>query len=180
MPTPFSHIWAAIALSPFFSKKRGVLQLLLLGMFCTIVPDADVIAFDFGIPYGHLFGHRGFTHSIFFSVLLSVIILMLFYRKQFAITKQWLPLFIYFFLCTFSHTFFDAMTNGGKGVAMFAPFYNERIFLPWRPIQVAPLSWDGLMSDWGRRVLISEFKVIWIPCILFLLVVLGLKKIDSK
>lgn len=58
------------------------------------------------------------------------------------------------------------MTNGGKGVAMFAPFYNERIFLPFRPIKVAPLSWEGLMTDRGWRVLVSEFKVIWIPCIL--------------
>lgn len=180
MPTPFSHIWAALAISPFFTKKSGILKLLFLGMFCTVIPDADVISFDFGIPYDHLFGHRGFTHSITFSVLLSFLILLIFYRSQFSQFKQWLPFFIYFFLCTFSHAFFDAMTNGGKGVALFAPFYNERIFLPWRPIQVAPLSWDGLMSDWGRRVLISEFKVIWVPCILFLLVVLCLKKLGNK
>jgi len=149
---------------------------LLLGALCTIIPDADVIAFDFGIPYGHLFGHRGFTHSISFSVLFSLLILFLFYRNSFADRKLWLPLFIYFFLCTVSHALFDAMTNGGKGVALFAPFYNERVFLPWRPIRVAPLSLDGLMSDWGRKVLISEFKVVWIPCILFWFAVLGLKR----
>ncbi len=177
MPTPFAHIWAAVAISPFFSDKRNLVKLLLLGALCTIVPDADVIAFDFGIPYGHLFGHRGFTHSISFSVLFSLLIIGLFYRDSFANRKIWLPLFIYFFLCTLSHALFDAMTNGGKGVALFAPFYNERIFLPWRPIKVAPLSIDGLMSDWGRKVLISEFKVVWIPCILFWLTVLGLKRV---
>lgn len=66
MPTPFAHVWAAVALSPLFKNKSGYFKMLLLGMFCTVVPDADVIAFDFGIPYGHLFGHRGITHSIFF------------------------------------------------------------------------------------------------------------------
>lgn len=178
MPTPFAHVWAAIAISPFFANKSKVAKLLFLGALCSIIPDADVIAFDFGIPYEHLFGHRGFTHSISFSVLFSLLILFLFYRSSFVNRKIWLPLFIYFFLCTVSHALFDAMTNGGKGVALFAPFYNERIFLPWRPIKVAPLSLDGLMSDWGRKVLISEFKVVWLPCILFWLMVLGLKKIQ--
>lgn len=165
MPTPFAHVWAAVALSPLFKNKSGYFKMLLLGMFCTVVPDADVIAFDFGIPYGHLFGHRGITHSIFFSVLLGFIIVAIFYNEKLK-KGQWLALFLFFFLCTFSHAFFDAMTNGGKGVAMFAPFYNERIFLPFRPIKVAPLSWEGLMTDRGWRVLVSEFKVIWIPCIL--------------
>lgn len=177
MPTPFAHVWAAVAISPFFSDKGNFFKLLVLGALCTIIPDADVIAFDFGIPYGHLFGHRGFTHSISFSVLFSLIILFLFYRNSFADKKIWLPLFVYFFICTLSHALFDAMTNGGKGVALFAPFYNERVFLPWRPIQVAPLSWDGLMSDWGRKVLISEFKVVWVPCVLFWFMVLVLKKL---
>jgi len=177
MPTPFAHVWIAVAISPFFTKKSSLVKLLFLGALCSIVPDADVIAFDFGIPYEHLFGHRGFTHSISFSALFSLLILLLFYRNSFANRKIWLPLFTYFFLCTLSHALFDAMTNGGKGVALFAPFYNERIFLPWRPIRVAPLSWEGLMSDWGKKVLISEFKVVWVPCILFWLGVLGFKRL---
>jgi len=156
MPTPFAHVWAAVAISPFFTNKSNVTKLLFLGALCSIIPDADVIAFDFGIPYEHLFGHRGFTHSISFSVLFSLFILFLFYRDSFTNRKIWLSLFIYFFLCTVSHSLFDAMTNGGK--------------------KVAPLSLDGLMSDWGRKVLISEFKVVWLPCIFFWLVVLGLKR----
>jgi len=175
MPTPFSHVWAAVALSPLFKNKRNYFKLLLLGMFCTVIPDADVIAFDFGIPYGHLFGHRGITHSIFFSVLLGLLIVAIFYKGELK-NGQWMPLFLFFFLCTFSHAFFDAMTNGGKGVAMFAPFYNERIFLPFRPIKVAPLSWEGLMTDRGWRVLVSEFKVIWIPSILMFVMLLVVKK----
>ena len=169
MPTPFAHVWAAVALSPLFKNKSGFIKMLLLGMFCTVIPDADVLAFDFGIPYEHLFGHRGITHSIFFSVLLGFLIVFIFYNKAFK-NGQWWLLFLFFFLCTFSHTFFDAMTNGGEGVAMFAPFYNERIFLPFRPIKVAPFTLDALMTDRGWRVLLSEFKVVWIPCILMFVV----------
>ena len=169
MPTPFSHVWAAIAISPLFKNKSSYFKLLLLGMFCTVIPDADVLAFDFGIPYEHLFGHRGITHSIFFSVLLGFLIVFIFYNKAFK-NGRWWPLFLFFFLCTFSHAFFDAMTNGGKGVAMFAPFYNERVFLPFRPIKVAPFTLDALMTDRGWRVLLSEFKVIWLPSILIFLI----------
>jgi inner membrane protein len=28
-----------------------------------MLPDADVLAFKFGVAYGNVFGHRGFTHS---------------------------------------------------------------------------------------------------------------------
>jgi len=176
LPTPFGHIWAAIAISPLYYKKTAIVKLLLLGMVCTVIPDIDVIAFDFGIPYEHLFGHRGFTHSIFFSFLFGLFITFTFYPKERKNTKMFLALFIFFFLCTLSHALLDAMTSGGKGVAMFAPFYNERIFLPWRPIKVAPLSWNGLMSDRGMRVLLSEFKVIWIPAILLTALLVILKR----
>ena len=47
----------------------------------TILPDFDVVTFKFGIPYEHPFGHRGFTHSILFSVIWALI-LMLTYRKK--------------------------------------------------------------------------------------------------
>src|SRR6266540_4876570 len=35
------------------------------------------------------------------------------------------------------HGFFDAMTNGGLGVAFFAPFDSRRYFLAFRPLEVA-------------------------------------------
>lgn len=170
MPTPFSHIGAALALSPLFKNKGSYIKMLLLGMFCTVIPDIDVLAFDFGIPYGHLFGHRGITHSIFFSLLFAFIIVFLFYKSSFNNRRQCFMLLLFFFLCTFSHAFFDAMTNGGKGVALFAPFYNERIFLPWRPIKVAPFTLEKLMTERGMSVLLSEFKVIGIPSILIFVI----------
>ncbi len=40
-------------------------------MICTEIPDLDAIGFWLGVPYKSFFGHRGFTHSIAFAVLLS-------------------------------------------------------------------------------------------------------------
>ena len=36
-----------------------------------VIPDLDVIGMRYGIPYGDMFGHRGFTHSLFFAVVLA-------------------------------------------------------------------------------------------------------------
>jgi len=48
-------------------------------------------------------------------------------------------MWMYFFLATASHGLLDALTDGGLGVAFFAPFDNHRYFLPWRPIHVSPI-----------------------------------------
>jgi inner membrane protein len=56
------------------------------------------------------------------------------------------------------------MTDGGLGVAYFAPFSNARYFLPWRPIQVSPLSVAGFFSGGAPRILESEILWIWLPC----------------
>jgi inner membrane protein len=55
------------------------------------------------------------------------------------------------------------MTNGGLGVAFFAPFSNARYFFPWRPIEVSPLGLDFFFSSRALSVLWSEIKWIWIP-----------------
>jgi len=167
MPTPFGHSIFAFAVKPFFNfDKRLTLKIFLLVLVCTIFPDIDVKAFDFGIPYGHPFGHRGFTHSIFFSILLGILFAFIFFNKQFKSNKKmfWL-IASYFILCTFSHTFFDMMTNGGKGCAVFAPFDNSRYFLPFRPIKVAPFTFKKLLGERGIAIIKSEFLFLWLPSI---------------
>ena len=59
------------------------------------------------------------------------------------------------------------MTDGGLGVAYFAPFSNARYFLPWRPILVSPISVAGFFDARGLRVLASEAVWIWLPCAVF-------------
>jgi inner membrane protein len=71
MPTIFSHGIAAVSAGSLFKTKSDTLKFYLLILFCSIIPDADVIAFRFGIPYSHWLGHRGITHSIFFSARTS-------------------------------------------------------------------------------------------------------------
>src|SRR5205823_12908227 len=68
-----------------------------------------------------------------------------------------------FFAVTAAHPILDAMTNGGLGVAFFAPFENSRYFLPWRPVEVSPIGVRAFFTARGLAVLHSEFLWIWIP-----------------
>ena len=36
-------------------------------IFCSIVPDADVLGYAWGIEYSHVLGHRGLMHSLCFA-----------------------------------------------------------------------------------------------------------------
>jgi len=42
--------------------------------------------------------------------------------------------------CAITHPLLDAMTDGGLGVMLLFPFSEARLFFPWRPIHVSPLS----------------------------------------
>ena len=72
-------------------------------------------------------------------------------------------MWIYFFLATASHGFLDSMTDGGLGVAFFAPFDNRRYFLSWTPIRVSPIGIGRFFTSRGYAVLQSELLWIWVP-----------------
>jgi inner membrane protein len=133
---------------------------LISGAICSIVPDFDVIGFSFGIDYSDMLGHRGLTHSILFALVLAALLTIILARHD---RRARLPVFLFLFLSTLSHAILDAMTNGGLGVALFAPFDEARYFLPWRPIVVSPIGVDRFFSEWGLRVIWSELLWIWIP-----------------
>jgi inner membrane protein len=76
---------------------------------------------------------------------------------------MWWVLIAHFFLVTASHGMLDAITNGGLGVAFFAPFDNSRHFFSWRPVLVSPIGIVPFFSRYGLDVLISELVWIWLP-----------------
>ncbi|HVR39947.1 MAG TPA: metal-dependent hydrolase, partial [Thermoanaerobaculia bacterium] len=63
---------AAALLKPWFHNVPRTA--IVAGVIASILPDADVAGFAFGIPYGSMFGHRGFTHSILFALLASLLL----------------------------------------------------------------------------------------------------------
>jgi inner membrane protein len=160
----FSHPAIVLGLGPWFGSKGGEARLWALGAACAVVPDVDAIGFHFGIPYGDLFGHRGLTHSLFFAAGLGAG-LAASLPRPFLPRGNRLAAGVFLFLCTASHGLFDAITNGGRGVAFFAPFDRRRYFLPWRPIQVSPIGTHGFFGPRGVAVLKTELVWVWLPCL---------------
>jgi inner membrane protein len=70
---------------------------------------------------------------------------------------------VYLFLATASHGLLDALTDGGHGVAFFAPFENSRYFFPFTPIEVSPIGISRFFSSRGLEVLLDEVQWIWVP-----------------
>ena len=56
------------------------------------------------------------------------------------------------------------MTDGGRGIALLAPFDWNRYFLPWRPIRVSPIGIGRFLGPRGLAILESELVAMWIPC----------------
>lgn len=135
-------------------------------MICSMIPDADAIGFFLGIPYESMWGHRGITHSFFFAALTSIVVTPL-VKNNDSSAREIAMIGIYIFLATASHAVTDGMTNGGKGVAYFAPFDNTRYFLPWRPVQVSPMTVKSFISARGVLVMKSEILWLWFPSVLF-------------
>lgn len=169
MASLFGHGILAFTISKVIDQK-DFKRLTLLAIVSSILPDLDVLAFNFGIPYEHMFGHRGFSHSIVFALLWSVLLTIVFSKTRKIIFCSVL------FLATISHGILDAMTSGGKGVGFLIPFTDERYFFSFRNIKVSPIGIEKFFSERGIQVLISEFKYIVIPC----LIILGLVFLKKK
>ena len=171
MPTIITHAVVALSAGEALGPRGAPPRLWTLAVLCAVLPDLDVIGFYFGLPFYDLWGHRGFSHSLFFALILSLLVALLFLKKAGILCKTWWRYWLVLFLASASHGILDALTNGGMGVALLAPFDDSRFFFSLRPIMVSPISLEGLFSNWGLSVMQSEITWVWIPC--FLLVVLA-------
>jgi len=182
MASLFGHAFAAIALGSSFPKKQQTFKFILLVVVCAVIPDADVIGFQFSIAYESFWGHRGFSHSLVFAFLFGFLIVFLFYRKL-LLSKEGITLILFFFVCTASHSILDAMTSGGKGVAFLSPFNDTRYFFSWRPIKVSPLGIANFFTERGLRVIKSELVWIGIPGTIYIIItflILKIRKIKNE
>ena len=111
-------------------KKIGN-KALLFGAIGGTIPDLDVFIgklFYFN-EIDRIAFHRGFMHSIIFSILAAFLIGMLAFwayntgkRKETTIQKDWVWLF---FLSIFTHPLLDSFTP--YGTQLFLPFSNYRV-----------------------------------------------------
>jgi inner membrane protein len=164
MPTVFTHAVVGVAISTL--GRPASARLGLAAAACAAAPDLDVIPIWLGVPWGHVLGHRGITHSLAFAAALAGVVAVVAFRAPGRRLGAWLVLFA----ATASHGVLDAMTDGGIGIAFFAPFDDGRYFLPWRPIPVSPIGVGRFFSARGAAVLRAEVLLVWLPAFLVALI----------
>lgn len=173
MPTTLTHTFFGVALGGVLQIGRRPFSFWLLTGLCAALPDVDCLAFAFGVPYEHMLGHRGLTHSLAFAAVVAAVAMPIGRHILRAPAKALPWLGGYFFVVTALHGVLDAMTyGGGLGVAFFAPFSSARYYLPWRPLPVPPIGPGAILrTPYGRAVFLAEFAFVWVPMALLLLAV---------
>jgi len=100
-------------------KKIGN-KALLYGAIAGTIPDLDVIANYFTDTITATELHRGFSHSILFSVLMAPLLGWLVHKLERKIDLGWRNWATLFFLGLFTHAILDAFTTWGT--QLFWPF----------------------------------------------------------
>ncbi|PVZ86646.1 metal-dependent hydrolase [Serratia sp. S1B] len=172
MPTIITHTAVPLCLGLGLGQKVIPPRLLLAGIAFSMLPDADVVAFKFGVAYGNTFGHRGFTHSLLFAVLMPTLALLFYRWFKVAPIKTWLFLFI----SLLSHSLLDSVTTGGKGVGWLWPWSSERFFAPWQVIRVAPFDLHKYLTPTGHAVIVSELHWVWLPGVIIMTAMIIVRK----
>lgn len=169
MPTIVTHAAVPLCLGLGLGSRIIPPRLLLAGVAIAMLPDADVLAFKLGVAYGHVLGHRGFTHSLLFAFALPTLT-MLFHRQFRArVATVWSFLLV----SLLSHSLLDSLTTGGKGVGWLWPWRDDRFFAPWQVIRVAPFKLEAYLTARGEAVILSELYWVWLPEVVLMLVLMG-------
>jgi inner membrane protein len=170
MPSIMSHAVVPLAMGLALGKARVPAPAILMGMIVSVLPDADVIGFKFGIAYADQFGHRGASHSFVAAALFGALATLLLRPAQSGLTS------LFLFVSAASHGLLDTLTNGGLGAALFWPFSDMRFHAPITPIRVSPIGIGNFLSARGIAVLASEARWIWLPCAALALLAIGARR----
>ena len=164
MATAFTHAFVALAAGRACFPESVPRRFWFLAPFCSAIPDADVGLHSYGVEYEDLWGHRGMTHSLIFALILALVVVTWLFRDNARwLSRRWCALVAFFFAITASHGLIDAVTDGGLGIAFFAPFNNERYFMPWHPLPVSQFGLPNLFTSYALHVLLHELLFVWLP-----------------
>lgn len=124
----------------------------------SMLPDADSLLMPW-VRYHEPWGHRGMTHSLAFAALAGTVAAIAL-RGRVTFPGGTLALAALLSAVTASHGVLDALTDGGLGIAFFAPVDHTRYFLPVDPIPVSPITANPF-DPWVWRVLAVEVLLLW-------------------
>lgn len=120
-----THIALGACMGEAFAGRTVGRKALLWGALAQSIPDIDFIGAFWQDSSTHLMGHRGFTHSILFALLMTVLLAALaekWHRPHNISLGRWIA---FFAAAILGHLFLDAFNT--YGVGWFEPFSHYRI-----------------------------------------------------
>jgi inner membrane protein len=165
VPTLITHALLPLIAAGVAGRGRISPRLMMAGIAAAVLPDADVIGFRLGIPYGAGLGHRGASHSLLFALICGLVAMMA--AKRLRASRR--TVFAFVALAAASHGLTDMLTNGGHGVALWWPLSGERLFWAVRPVEVSSIGIRALTDGSLVHVLASEILWLVLPTVLLAL-----------
>jgi inner membrane protein len=166
MPLPVAHALVgatiAVAVLPRDMPRRA--RAIALAAAVAVAPDLDFSApWLLGLEHDW---HRGFTHSVFFALLVTA------GSHAYYKAARWRET-LSLGLALASHGLLDSVTtDSDRGVALWWPFSSQRISLGWFPIDGYFSGADGLADNLIRMFMeLAQELVVFLPFLLLALLV---------
>lgn len=157
MPTIITHALLPVIAATALPRLRLSKRLIAAAVVAAVLPDIDVVGrFLFDYSGTHPLGHRGFTHSIVFAVLVGLIAML----GCSALRAPPSLAFTALLLSTLSHPLTDMLTDGGRGVMLLWPASLEKMRWPLRPVEISPLGLRGFED--GRIWDVFASELLWV------------------
>jgi inner membrane protein len=163
VPTAFTHAFVGTCVGLGSPRRLPTGRLAISAAVLATLPDLHVIAFWLGIPYDHPLGHRGFSHSLLFAGLTSLLVSVVFFSGLQLASRLWWMLFGALFIAGASHGLLDACTDEGLGIGFLIPFDHTRSFLPLRPLATSPIGIGAFLEGPTLSILANELIWVWLP-----------------
>ncbi len=174
MPLPLTHALVPIAAMVAIARAPISGRLMAAAVGAAMAPDLDGLMHPlFGVAVNSIYGHRGFSHSLFIAIMVGVVAAAL--HRHLKVRPLTAAVVVTSAMA--SHGLLDMMTNSGRPVAYLWPLTSLRMFADWRPFPgSSPQSYSFIGAEIGRigpemvRVVIPLFVVaIAIRCCLWIL-----------
>jgi inner membrane protein len=120
-----THFALGACIGELIATKRIGKKSLLLGAVAQSIPDGDFIFSLWMDPSSSVLAHRGFTHSILFGLIVTLLLAWIFHRGWGRTTVTFKFWVFFFGTQIFTHIILDAFNAYGTG--WFEPFSHYRV-----------------------------------------------------
>ena len=152
------------------------------GALIATIPDLDVILHLLYDKFEMLSIHRGFSHSILFSIIAAILIVYILKRFKWTESLKYAELLVFAWLALITHMLLDAFT--AYGTMLFYPFSDQRI--SWDsinvidPVYTVPMIGGLILSNAIFKNDYRRSKVIFISLLISTLYLFGTLLIKQK